>query len=66
MNTALERRLQALERDTQQPEPLRITLEFVCPKRGTVAARLPDGRHLERGEDETEAAFVTRVGATGD
>lgn len=63
MNTALNRRLEALEAANPNAEPLRIAVQFVCPKRGVVSAHLPDGQHVERGEDETEAAFLARVEA---
>lgn len=63
MNIALKRRLLALEAANPSAEPLRITLEFVCPQRGTVSARLPDGQHLERREGETEADFLACVEA---
>jgi hypothetical protein len=63
MNIALKRRLLVLEAANPSAEPLHITRLFVCPQRGTVSAHLPDGRHLERGDDETEAAFLARVEA---
>ena len=63
MTTALNRRLLALEAVNPSAEPPRITAQYVCPKRGTVSAVLPDGRRLERHEGETEADFLARVEA---
>jgi hypothetical protein len=63
MTTALDRRLQALESDTQQPEPLSLTLQFVGGGGVVAVWYFPDGQRLERHEGETEAAFLVRVEA---
>jgi hypothetical protein len=63
MTTALDRRLQALEASTQRAEPQKMELQYVNPTRGVVSVRLPDGQHLARNENESEAAFLVRVEA---
>ena len=61
---SLETRLNKLE--TRQPgAALTPTLvaTFVCPKLGITGARWLDGSTLERGANETEAAFIKRMEA---
>jgi hypothetical protein len=66
MNAALNRRLAALEGAQKPPECPDLVVQFVAPGCGTVAALLlPTGLHLDRADDETEAAFLTRVRGLG-
>lgn len=62
MSTALNRRLQALEGAQKPPEYPDLMVQFVAPGCGAVAALLlPVGLHIDRADDETEAAFLARV-----
>ena len=63
MNTALNRRIAALEAGTRPPERPNIVVQFVAPGCGVVAALLVGtGESFERHDGETEAAFLARLG----
>lgn len=67
MSTALNRRIAALEAGTRQPENLNLVVQFVAPGCGFVAALLTGtGESFERHDDETEAAFLARLGVQHD
>ena len=57
----LEKRIKVLEITERPVVPLRISVMFISPSRGTVSARLWGGKMLERQDDETEAQFLNRV-----
>ncbi len=64
MNPALDRRVSALEAVTNPAEPLNLAIQFIGAGVGVTAALLmPSGHRLEREDNESEAAFLTRVEA---
>ena len=58
---SLDKRITVLEAVTDPVAAPRITVTFISPTRGTVSARLPYGRTVERVDDETEGQFLARV-----
>lgn len=67
MNTALSRRIAALEAGTRPPDNLNLVVQFVSPGCGVVAALLVGtGESFERHDGETEAAFLARTAVAAD